>query len=249
MVSDAAVSHVFDGLGGDVLSAGLFQEDALARLYEEGSFVQLAERVFDYWSRLGGESGLDVPTMLHLTDQVERSAATQLLAAQLECHAEQPNPLKAFYFWNRTRRGTGLLPFVLFRSLTGLTPYLDTDLVTFLLRLPHELTRDKTFHTAAILRADRSIGTIEYESKTQYSRALSPGYWGKMHLTLALQAAKRGDITLAKRSFGAVFSTTQGQMPWWNPRRAIYALELDRFLNELPNAESRSRHADKFIGG
>lgn len=144
---------VYDGIGGDVLSAGLFATPQRQRLYREGRLEALAG---DLLSSFDGGGGYPERTLESLLDKANlrrfgRQAAVQRMVRELERHAEMPNPLLSFCFFNRTRRDIALLPFrVLAGASCVCTPYLDAELVDFLSSLPAGISLDHEFHKQTI---------------------------------------------------------------------------------------------------
>jgi hypothetical protein len=142
-------SIVYDGIGGDVLSAGLFLEPEPLTLFEEGRFEELSDYLF---------STPEWPLRRLLTPQHyrswSRSVATDHLLDELRKHASAPNPVGSFYFWNGTRREIALVPYAMYRGVDQvLSPYLDHELYDFLAALPARTLLDHSFHTDAIRRA------------------------------------------------------------------------------------------------
>src|SRR5262249_4336272 len=117
---DLADAPVLDGLGGDVLSAGLFLEpDALA-LFRRGAIAALTHRYMGY---RGGHDG----PLPFLADQAlaPAEAARERLADELARHQDAANPVGSFFFWNRTRRVVALSFFAMLGGHRLVTPYLD----------------------------------------------------------------------------------------------------------------------------
>ena len=148
-------STVFDGIAGDVLSAGLFLSEENCKLYADGSFATLARRIFD-------------PAPInYLKPSFRKGFETErlyeLIELELRRFADWPNPLGAFYFWNRTRREIALSPYLLLPpSVSVQTPYIDSNLYDFLSSLPWQMLLDHTFHTDAIARLNSQISKIPY---------------------------------------------------------------------------------------
>jgi hypothetical protein len=69
-----------------------------------------------------------------------------------------PNPLQAFFFWNRTRREIALRPYLVWSAVADVVcPYLDHDLVDHLAGLPVTMTSDHEFHVDAIAAAHPDV--------------------------------------------------------------------------------------------
>lgn len=233
------ITQVFDGVGGDVLSAALFQYDEPVSLYENGDTQDLADYVIDFWKGLGGEIGILETCGSELAEISNRETARAHLKEELDLHLDQPSPLKSFYFWNRSRRGTGLLPFKILSSFTSFSPYISRDIRYFLLSLSHHVTADQMFHTNAISLADPIVGSIPYEDKddtrTSYSRLRTRLF----ALSLSIACVSERHNRLWKPSFifpRCVKSIITGgfeDINWWNPRRTVYLGKMGEFCDEM----------------
>ncbi len=153
---------VYDGIGGDVLSAGLFLSRNLLDRFDSGQVCGLARDLegglFARSARFLRRTGL-----LNRRLDEEREASVERLAGELRRHLDAPNPVTSFYFWNRTRREIALVPYQLFHAVpTVHSPYLDYDLYDFLSSLPPHLFLDKTFHSETIRRAYPDQADIPY---------------------------------------------------------------------------------------
>lgn len=154
--------NIYDGLAGDVLSAGLFLDEELLGLYRTGNFDLLAESV------LGPEGFIPRLLTSRSRKRFSRERASEKLKNELIKHANAPNPIGSFYFWNRTRRCVALSPFRLLRDTPNIiTPYLEPELFDFLRLLPAEHFLDHTFHTETIRRAYPEYADIPFEDKTR----------------------------------------------------------------------------------
>lgn len=233
----SGVREVFDGVGGDVLSAGLFQDDRLLRHYQDGDIETVRNGLLAHWSQLGGEDALGESLGPELAGAAEPGAAAELIDAELKLHLGQPNPLKSFYFWNRSRRGTGLLPFRILGAHVAYAPYLDLPLATFLLGLDPAATRDRRLHTEAIRMADPVIGAIGYEDKaacaTRQRISDKVGFYGPM-VAAALKARSYVNAAfVAPRAARACALGSDLQSTWWKPRRVAYLASLHRFVHQF----------------
>jgi asparagine synthase (glutamine-hydrolysing) len=164
----AAGGTVYEGVAGDTLSTGFFNTPSRQRMWDTGDFDALAEEFLG----IAGEGYL--PNALHpdLYARVSRDAAHARLLIEIRLHADAPNPMGSFLFWNRTRRVTGLAPTALFGARSAVwCPYLDESLVTFLRGLPAEYLVTESyehyhrFHTEAIARAYPAFASVPYAAK------------------------------------------------------------------------------------
>jgi asparagine synthase (glutamine-hydrolysing) len=144
----------WDGIAGDVLSAGLFLEDWNLELVRQNRLDELADRLV--------QTG-PVP---YFRDQslFVRTDAVHAVRAELAKHQQAPNPVGSFYFWNRTRIQIGACAFGLLspHGQPVLTPYLDRELWSFLSSLPAEMLVDRKLHTDAIARGYPDFADIPY---------------------------------------------------------------------------------------
>jgi len=220
----AHADALFDGVGGDVMSAGLFQNQSLHALYTRGDLQGVADKLFHDWrsSVRGWQPAVDGALAERLSDEVAR----ERLIVELARHRHHHNPSRSFYFWNRTRREIALQPFALFNGLRVETPFLDEKVWDFLDGLPFEMVADQRFHTETILRAYPEYAHIPFEQK------------GATRRTGALQRMLLGaDLAPALLRYGAWrrpplwmpwLRLLSGLRVWWNPNMLLYMLALLR---------------------
>jgi hypothetical protein len=154
----------YDGIGGDVLSNGLYLTHRRLDLMEKGLFYDLANELLGDERRFG---------LLKLTEhtKLDRLTALRMVASELEKHANNPNPIGSFIFWNRTRRHIALSPYALFHSTqTVFSPYLDHNLYDFFASLPARMMVDPTFHDDAISKAYPRYAHIPYATSSTSGR-------------------------------------------------------------------------------
>ncbi|MEO8602760.1 MAG: asparagine synthase-related protein [bacterium] len=162
---------VYDGIGGDVLSAGLFLDAERQALVDTGRFAALAERLLPTTN----DTSLALCMPAKARAGIPRAAALRRLAAELARHREAANPLGSFFFWNRTRREIALVPYAMLRAVpTVFAPYLDHDLYDFLAALPVGLLLDQQLHSDAIRRAYPRQACIPFQDRN----AARPSAWG-----------------------------------------------------------------------
>jgi asparagine synthase (glutamine-hydrolysing) len=220
---------VYDGIGGDVLSAGLFLTARRIALYEAGRLTELAEHLVRRHT----------PVLGHLLQsdvrqRVARAEAVERVTAELARHREAANPIGSFYFWNRTRRAIALLPFALLGAAgTVYAPYLDHDLWDFLAALPRDLVRDWQLHTDAIRRAYPRFRDLPFEDKT------APGTSRWAHEREFLERlrgyarTRRSRAPPLTRAAGCILSIASSMQRfadisrYFHPRLALYLLQLE----------------------
>jgi hypothetical protein len=232
------VRHVYDGLAGDVLSAGLFLSPERLALFEAGRFEELAVKLFEYRERY--VDGLLTPDW---AARLGRDEAMARLVPELARHAGAPNPVGSFYFWNRTRREIALSPYrILSRSVEVQSPYLDHALYDFLASLPASLLMDHTLHSAAIGRAYPRYRDLRFEDKT-FEPPPARGHFRRYAGELAAYAlsgmlgrrpeALTRDPLIMVRALRHALDGDPERLEWLSPGLAIYLLQLSR-LRESP---------------
>lgn len=154
---------IFDGLGGDVLSAGLFLDERTLDLFRTGRLQELACHY------LSGQTG-PLPFLAD-PDIAPATLAVERLEAELARHQSAPNPVGAFFFWNRTRRVVAQQFFGLVADQNVVTPYLDPELFDFLAALPAEMYLDHQFHRDAMHRAHPGFAHIGFARPSAKQRA------------------------------------------------------------------------------
>ena len=150
---------IFDGIGGDVLSAGLFLDSHRLRLFQHGRLSELAEDL------CGREASLPLLGP-RLSGRLGGTSAFERVRRELERHREAPNPVGSFYFWNRTRRCIAQSPYRLLDDVPLVfSPYLDHELYDLLAGLPASMLLDHQFHTDTIQRAYPQTTAVAYARK------------------------------------------------------------------------------------
>jgi asparagine synthase (glutamine-hydrolysing) len=163
----------FDGLAGDMLTGQSSSLDAhILRLFLEERYADAATYAFDGYGKVGIEqalAGLLAPTVYRAFN---RELAVERVAREMARHRAAANPVISFFFWNRTRRELALAPYALPRT-TVYAPYLDHDVVDFLMSLPPGVVMDHRLHTEAITRAFPRHASIPFEENGPDRRAHS----------------------------------------------------------------------------
>jgi asparagine synthase (glutamine-hydrolysing) len=154
----ASVDTIYDGIAGDVLSAGYFETRPRLDLYRAGRFRELAATLMKPDTE-AIQRTLDPALRVAHSDDVVR----EQLVHELERYAHAANSTAMFFFWNRTRREVALSPFGVFSGVkTCFCPYLDHQLFDFLASLPSEMLMDKKFHSDTISAAYPRLAAIPY---------------------------------------------------------------------------------------
>ena len=215
---------ILDGTGGDYLSAGGGTDKASYEFFRRGRLRELAEHLLmrrGNTQRLGYiDPGCFSFAMAHVR-----------LVRELERHADAPNPLGSYLFWNRLRRGLAQLPYGVMRDRIVITPYLNHAVFDLLSGLPVETFIDRGFHIAAILRAFPAVSDVPFEQRRKTPPA-KPRRFNRRNLAriLAFTLAHRGRILrpsyTVPRLTGAIL---EGDWRWaWFSDAIIYLCQLER---------------------
>ncbi len=212
------VNLLYDGLAGDVLSAGLFLNQENLTLMREARFADLARRLI-------AEENVEAFVTQVFGEEEKCSLgeiASGRLAEELEAHAGAANPLGSFFFWNRTRREIALSPFSIFRMFHVHVPFLDDELFDFLTSLPAEHFLDHTFHDEAIARSYPQWSQVPYATKhsAPFSRRRMCFAWQTLRWLRAHTSERLKLRYLTPRLARAAFD------PWFNRRSSPYLTNL-----------------------
>jgi hypothetical protein len=166
MADREAVSY--DGIDGDVLSAGHFHVDENSRLYREGRFDELAQRLAPTAVLRLAPRGVGLPA----------ADAYQRIVNELKRYRSTHNPMMFFFLYNRSRRAVSVVITHVFERMmrTAYAPFLDRQVFDFLAGLPEEMFADKLFHTQALSRKFPHIDEIGYAKKTPIPSSVSLQY-------------------------------------------------------------------------
>jgi hypothetical protein len=213
---------VYDGIGGDVLSAGLLQSRAL--------FERFATNPDGYASEFLGSNAIDrvLPGVFSM------DSAHAQVRAEMQRVGRAVNPLATFLFWNRTMRYIASAPLGARRVIT---PYLEPTLFEFLSRIPPEFTWDHDLHTETIARAYPEWADIPYSGKRS---GRQHGVMRRFGLDALLGTSWRNS-TLAASLLALVGSDSD---------RYKWAAQLAFYLEQLMRADPRDYAFDpRFVTG
>jgi hypothetical protein len=147
----------WDGIAGDVLSAGHFLDDWNVRLFYQRRLDELADGLVR-WGK--------VP---YFRDQrlFPRQDAVAAIRQELQRHVDAANPVGSFYFWTRTRVNIGASTFGMLRPMgqTTLAPFLDRDLWRFLASLPLRIVGGQQFHIDVIKHSYPRFAHLPYSGR------------------------------------------------------------------------------------
>ncbi len=212
----------WDGIAGDVLSAGHFLDERNLSLFESDRLDLLAASLVDerplaplFWDS----------RHFHPDD------ARHEVHAELALHRQAPNPVGSFYFWNRTRVVIGSFTFGLLapNGEPVLAPYLDLDVWRLLASLPARMLLDHTFHTETIRRAYPEFADIPYFGKDK--TPIAPGFYRTQALSLLAYLARvlrptGQDAAMLARTLRVVLNLSRPDDINSILHRSVYASQL-----------------------
>jgi asparagine synthase (glutamine-hydrolysing) len=164
---------VYDGIAGDVLTDTLGSGQctvAMSQQFDSARFSAIAQQI------LGNvDSTIRSLVPAHAYEQMDRAVALDVLRAELAKHAEAPNPVASFFFWNRTRREVSLIPYGLLRGMpTVHSPFLDHDLYDLMTSLPWTCVADNQWHTQTILESYPKYAHIPFALQSEDESRSAP---------------------------------------------------------------------------
>jgi asparagine synthase (glutamine-hydrolysing) len=236
---ERGIDTVYDGIAGDVLSAGLFLTPELHELFGSRDVARIAAELLPDNEQL--LAVLLAPEMLR---RVPRALALERMTSEVARHLDVHNPATSYFFWNRTRRKIAQSPYgMLAGPFTVYAPYLDHDLFDFLAALPAELIMDHHFHTEVIQTAYPGWAHLPFEDKTQ------PGHdFSAQHAQFARRFSEFVGLrprsswirqpSFSARLLASRVSRSFARTSNWYLRPALWLLQLER----LANGGLRSAH-------
>lgn len=220
---------IFDGIAGGILASGAFLDRQKLDLFEAGRFGALSRRV----CRRRGRDGLEPFLQLLLSATAYRrfgpEAGYQRIEQELRRHADAPNPVSSFYFWNRTRRDIALTPFGIYRHHRVLAPFLDHDVYDLLAALPASLFLDGRFHADAIRRAHPRYADIPFATE-RHNLLANRAHYRHFAFDLIARASRRGSLAplRAARVGPSLLATALTGMRTGWLALLLYVFELDQ---------------------
>jgi asparagine synthase (glutamine-hydrolysing) len=236
---------LYDGLGGDVLSAGLFSSAERLKALRAG-------RTERFVSDLFGSSEAELQRWLRPSaiQRFSRERAVARAAAVASRYGSQPNPVAAFFFDNRTRREIALYTCCMFRAdALVYMPFLDHRLYDYLTSIPGEELDDKTFHTDAIARGFPQWAQLPYALWEWDPRAARKSPWlerrhnARLALDLAAHLIRQRDSWVDRRAVLPRLAGLLGRADarrsvfWFTPERIVWATQLERHAAGLRQAK------------
>lgn len=229
---------VWDGIGGDFLSGGAQMKAEDLRLLDAGEYKVVAEQILERWESYPGfDEAIERITGAELAGKMSREIASDRVGTALGELSSAPNPLAAFYFWHRARRGISLLPFCLYPQfgIHAVCPYLDEDIYGLLGSLPASFTLDKQFHTDTIVRAFPEFSDIPYEDKSVRPQKW-PGYVRRSLADLAFYIGANSTAWILRRDFivprmlQAALSRRVSLHNWLAPNPALLFCQIEELV-------------------
>lgn len=220
----ATTPVLFEGIGGDVLSAGPYLTEIRLKLLREDRIDELVEEI------VGPEEDLPV---LRDVKPFSRHRALEKVNEEFRRHLRTADPISSFFFWNKTRRDIGCSPFALMKQHCHklYAPYLDADLVRFLSGVSPSVTADHNLHTDAIARAFPNFADVPYAAG--YTR--TPGYYQRIGIDL-LRYLLKNPCPMIKRKkvflqlLRALVSPKHAAESMWLGPYVVYLTELSKGL-------------------
>ena len=242
------VRYIYDGIAGDVLSAGLFLTAKRLELLNTGDLRALADDLFDaeYTEQIFTPS---------VRKALSSDVATDRLMQEFERHVHAASPLSSFIFWNRTRRKIAMNSYrIIARAGAVFAPYIDHDVFDLLSSLPAEMFLDHAFHTEAVAKAYPKYAGIPYS--TRESRETVPSHHPAVRrsaMELIVDGARHGRSPLVQRRYFLprlvrcmVSREYSSSIAWLGPLMR-YLIHLDEAVRQAsslapPSPRPDSRH-------
>ncbi len=222
----------YDGLAGDILTSSNLQTLEHLRLFAEGDWENLTSKLLrktDPAARILVNSRYQ---------EMNRELAVEEISSELKKHANAPNPISSYFFWNRTRREIALVPYSILREIPVVySPFLDHDLYDFLASLPGEMAIGTDFHGAAIRLAYPKFADLPFE-RTKVSRGPHHSLFRRFALeTLRFMLGKRSNHIkqhyVLPRLMRCLIDEKYSFSVNWIAPMTVYLLQLEGLTNSI----------------
>jgi len=147
-LASQAPGLVLDGFGGDVLGQSKIVTAQMYQLYQTRNWSALLQQIAPdnaYYQAYFAAKPEWLPNERQLLQRLQH---------EMEKYAADVNPVKSFYFWNRSRRAIAISSF---RFLNGhslpFLPFMQSQVFEFLMTLPNDLYYFGQFHSQCIAQA------------------------------------------------------------------------------------------------
>jgi len=222
----------YDGIAGDVLSVGHWWKTGLADLYKKRSYSELSQGLFKYFLK-PEEDVLRSILSKGFYEKTTADIAIAHLTQEIKKYIDSPNPMRNFYFWNRTRRVVALSSYGLGAGTCKVySPFLDHELYDFLLSVPDEVKEEKTFHTETMRRSYPEYAGIPYQNEKFWSNSVELSraqfinsflkYYMKNYANSTAFLKTRYVLPRILKCF-----LPRHKTPWWiDPPGLLYLMEL-----------------------
>lgn len=231
-------STLYDGLAGSVISGGFQVNEQKLALFRAGKLTELATLLL---RETGLGPFLSSTLRSRFSGELGESLAVQKLSEELARHQHARHPLVSYIFWNRTRRGVSLIPFAILADIPNVyCPYLDHDVLDFLINLDASYSVNNALHDETIRRAYPDYAHLPFEQEkvsaplgkdysSYYRRAVREftGYFARHPGSLGSRLIKSERVMLM-----LLRDMSKRQCDYsWYLRPALYTLQLEQALN------------------
>ncbi len=225
---------LYDGLAGSVLSGGFMLDRGSLGLFRDGSLEPLARRIL---GASADERALKSVLSRQAYATWSLDAAVERLVPELRRHADRPNPVLSFVFWNRTRRCVASIPYAILHQVPVVhAPYLDHELFDLLFELDPAHVEDNRLHDEVIRRAYPRFADVPYQDKKAravmraedlpYYRETRAEFSRHLH-TLDRALTQALDLRYLKGRLTWDWLTRNSDSPWYM-RTVLQVAELER---------------------
>lgn len=155
---DRRITLTYDGIAGDVLSAGPVPHESTHRKYMSGDLTSVAA-----WFLAGfPPTGIEGTQWVLQQKTPKYVAMIDRVVTELKKHVDAPCPLKQFMFWTRTRREIAMFATLFLWGGQVAFPFLDRDLFDMYAAAPADVLLAHDWHDRVIHKAYPEVSHIPY---------------------------------------------------------------------------------------